>query len=96
MELDLYLKLEKCKFATKKIKYLDMIVQPRCLAMDPIKLDGITSWPTPTKPKDICSFLGFVNFYWHFIPDYSNIAHLLSKRTLPGLGIPPAKMPLTT
>ena len=43
MELDLHLKLEKCKFATKQVEYLGMIVQPRCLAMGPVKLDGIAS-----------------------------------------------------
>ena len=43
MELDLHLKLEKCKFATKEVKYLGIIVQSRCLAMDPIKLDGMAS-----------------------------------------------------
>ena len=51
-----------------------MIVKPGQLAMDPVKLDGIASWPTPTKVKDVCSFLGFANFYQRFIPDYSNVA----------------------
>ena len=73
-ELDLHLKLEKCKFAMDEVEYLGMIVKPGRLAMDSIKLDGIASWPTPTKVKDVRSFLGFANFYQHFIPDYSNIA----------------------
>ena len=63
MELDLHLKLKRCKFAAKEVKYLGMIVQPRHLVMDPVKLDGIASWPTSTKLKDVCSFLDFVNFY---------------------------------
>ena len=62
-ELDLHLKLKKCKFATDEVEYLGMIVKPGQLAMDPVKLDGIASWPTPTKVKDICSFLVFANFY---------------------------------
>ena len=73
-KLDLHLKLEKCKFATDEVKYPGMIVRPGQLAMDPGKLDGIASWPTPMKVKDICSFLGFTNFYWWFITDYSNVA----------------------
>ena len=76
-ELDLHLKLEKCKFATDEVEYLGMIVKPGQLAMDPVKLDGIASWPTPTKVKDVRSFLGFANFYRQFIPDYSNVARPL-------------------
>ena len=73
-KLDLHLKLEKCKFATDEVEYLRMIVKPGQLAMDPVKLNGIASWPTPTKVKDVRSFLGFANFYCRFIPDYSNVA----------------------
>ena len=76
-ELDLHLKLEKCKFTTDEVEYLRMIVKPSQLAMDPVKLDRIAGWPTPTKVKDVHSFLGFANFYQHFIPDYSNVAHPL-------------------
>ena len=76
-ELDLHLKLEKCKFTTNEVEYLGMIVKPGQLAMDPVKLDGIASWPTPTKVKDVHSFLGFANFYRRFILDYSNVARPL-------------------
>ena len=62
-KLDLHLKLEKCKFATDEVEYLGMIVKPSQLVMDPVKLDGIASWPTLTKVKDVRSFLGFTNFY---------------------------------
>ena len=74
MDLDLHLKLEKCTFAATEVEYLGMIVRPGQLAMDPVKLDGIAKWPSPTKVKDVRSFLGFANFYQHFIPDYSNVA----------------------
>ena len=62
-ELDLYLKLEKCSFATCKVEYLGMIVKPGSLAMDPVKVAGIADWPTPSTVKDVRSFLGFANFY---------------------------------
>ena len=54
--------------------------------MDPVKLNGIVQWPTPFKVKDVCSFLGFANFYCRFIPNYSTIAHPLinlTKKNLP-------------
>ena len=73
-ELDLYLKLEKCTFNASEAEYLDMVVKPGSLAMDPIKTAGIVDWPTPSTVKDVRSFLGFANFYHHFIPHYSDIA----------------------
>ena len=85
-KLDLHLKLKKCKFTTDEVEYLGMIVKPGQLAMDPVKLDGIASWLTPTKVKDVRSFLGFANFYRRFIPDYSNVARPLldlTKKNLP-------------
>ena len=52
-ELDLHLKLKKCRFATTEVEYLGMIIKPRQLTMDPVKLDGIASWPTPKKVRDV-------------------------------------------
>ena len=72
-KLDLHLKLEKCQFDILKVKYLGMIVKPGQLAMDLVKLNGIATWLTSTKVKEVCSFLGFANFYYQFIPDYSTI-----------------------
>ena len=86
VELDLHLKLEKCTFAATMIEYLGMIVKPGQLAMDPVKLNGIAQWPTPSKVKDIRSFLGFTNFYHQFIPNYSTLARPLinlTKKNLP-------------
>ena len=73
-ELDLYLKLEKCSFNISEVEYLRMIVKPGSLAMDPIKVAGIADWPIPSTIRDVWSFLGFENFYQHFIPHYSNTA----------------------
>ncbi len=45
--------------------------------MDPMKVCGVTEWPTPTKVKEVQSFLGFVNFYQKFIHNFSDITHPL-------------------
>jgi hypothetical protein len=49
--------------------------------MDPIKIAGIKNWPTPTKVKDVCSFLGFCNFYQPFIRGFAHLARPLNKLT---------------
>ena len=41
--------------------------------MSPEKIQTINDWPEPHKVKDIQSFLGFANFYHHFIFNYSDI-----------------------
>ena len=49
------------------------------------KVQVIQDWPEPQKIKDIQFFLGFTNFYQHFIPKYSKITvpltHLTHKGT---------------
>jgi len=55
-----------------------MIVGNGRVRMDPVKVQGITQWPTPACVKDVCSFLGFCNFYRAFISDFSNIAQPLN------------------
>lgn len=62
-ENDLFLKPEKCKFHTKEIEFLGLIASHNHLAMDPVKLDGIKTWPIPTTVKGVRAFIGFGNFY---------------------------------
>ena len=78
---NLYLQLLKCHFHKKKINYLRYVISHRHLEMDPIKVAGIADWPTPTKVKEVQSFLGFCNFYRRFIKDYSKIVWPLFKLT---------------
>jgi hypothetical protein len=68
---NLFLKPEKCHFHKKEVEYLGVIIGNRQVKMDSIKVKGITDWPTPTNLKELCSFLGFGNYYKDFIADYS-------------------------
>lgn len=80
-ELNLHLKLKNSWFSVKEVDFLGLILWPEEIAMDPAKLSGINDWPTPQKVKDVRSFLGFSNYYWRFIGNYSNIAHPLINLT---------------
>jgi len=64
---DLYLKPEKCVWEMVSVDYLGVILEKGVTHMDPIKISGIANWPIPKTVKDICSFLGFCNFYRAFI-----------------------------
>jgi hypothetical protein len=49
--------------------------------MDPTKIAGIKNWPTPSKVKDVCSLLGFCNFYCPFIRSFAHLAQPLNELT---------------
>jgi hypothetical protein len=77
-KLDLYLKPAKCTFETRKIEFLGVILEDGTVTMDPIKVAGVEEWKEPKTVKDIRKFLGFCNFYRHFIRDFLRIAKPLN------------------
>ena len=43
----LYLQKEKCEFEQTCIEYLRLIISEGKVEMDPVKVQGVTEWPTP-------------------------------------------------
>ncbi|KAI5117717.1 hypothetical protein M0805_006521 [Coniferiporia weirii] len=76
---DLYCKPEKCLFSVQEAEFLGMVITPNNINMDPVKLTGISDWPTPATIKQLHSFMGFCNYYRHFIPNFSNIVYPLNE-----------------
>ena len=76
---------KKCTFHTDSMEYLGHIIGQGGPHMDPAKVKTIQDWPEPQKVKDVQSFLGFANFYRHYIHNYSDIVvpltHLTQKNT---------------
>ncbi|QRW16907.1 Retrotransposable element Tf2 protein [Rhizoctonia solani] len=54
--------------------------------------EAVTSWPQPKMVKQVQAFLGFVNYLWQFIPNFSSVAcplhNLTKKETLWLWGMP--------
>ena len=61
-----------------KVEYLGLVIEEGKLSMDPGKLKGIQDWPIPTTVKQVRAFLGFGNFYQHFIWRFSELARPLN------------------
>ena len=74
----LYTKAEKCEFHSELVEYLGYILSHSSLTMSDNKIKITQDWPEPKKVKDIQSFLGFANFYYQFIFNYSDIVILLT------------------
>ena len=77
-ENDLYLKLEKAEFCIQWLVYLRMIIEPEKISMDPVKLEEIKAWPSPSTVKQVRQFFRFGHFYRKFIKEYSSITCLLN------------------
>jgi hypothetical protein len=48
------------------------------IKMDPEEITAVQDWEAPHNLKDICTFLGFANFYCHFARNYSKIVQPLT------------------
>ena len=77
VEHKLFFHPEKYKFYQRQIKYLRLVISENKVAMDPMKVTGVCDWPTPENWTDVQAFIGFINFYHHFIQDFSTIARPL-------------------
>jgi hypothetical protein len=62
-EHKLYLRPRKCEFKKTRIEYLGVIISHNKVKINPVKVAGVADWPTPTKKKEVQSFVGFINFY---------------------------------
>ena len=70
-ENKLFLHLEKYEFCKKQIECLGLVILENKVSIDLVKVAGVQEWPTLENKTDIQAFLGFVNFYWRFIWDFS-------------------------
>jgi len=76
---NLYFKQSKCDFNMEEISILGVVVGKGQVKMEQEKIKAVKEWKTPTKIKDVESFLGFANFYRRFIHNFSYTAKLLNE-----------------
>jgi len=60
---NLCFKRSKCNFNIEEIPILGVIVGKGQVKIEQEKIKAVKEWKTPTKVKDMESFLGFMNFY---------------------------------
>jgi len=56
----------------KEIPILGVVVSKGQVQMEQNKVKAVKEWKVPTKIKEVESFLGFTNFYWRFIQNFSH------------------------
>jgi len=70
-ENKLFLHPEKCEFYKQRIEYLGLVISENEVSIDLVKVAGVREWPTLENKMDVQAFLGFMNFHWRFIQDFS-------------------------
>ncbi len=78
---NLYFKPEKCTFHAPSMDYLGVILEKGVTRMDPVKIVGINTWPTPKNVTKVRRAVGFFNFYCPFIKGFAHIARPLHQLT---------------
>ena len=76
---NLYFKRSKCNFNMEEISILGVVIGKEQIQMEQEKIKAVKEWKTPTKVKDVESFLVFTNFYRHFIQNFSHTAKPLNE-----------------
>src|SRR6266480_4261223 len=66
----LYVKLSKCTFEVDTVNFLSFVISLHEIQMKNSCIKVILKWLEPTCIKNIQIFLGFTNFYQHFIEAY--------------------------
>ena len=60
-------KMSKCVFSQRQVKYLGHVISADGVATDPAKVQVVLDWPAPTSAKDLHSFLGLAGYSHRFV-----------------------------
>lgn len=72
-------KLSKCVFAQRQLRYLGHIISEAGVATDPDRIQAVLRWPSPSSIKELHSFLGLAGYYRRFVRHFGVISKPLTE-----------------
>ncbi|XP_063933135.1 uncharacterized protein K02A2.6-like isoform X2 [Zophobas morio] len=72
-EAGFVLKLSKCEFCKNEIKYLGYVISREDLKTNKDKIRAMLEAPRPRDVRQVKSFVGLVNYYSRFVPEFAGI-----------------------
>ena len=63
----------------EEILILGVVIKRGQVQIETNKVKAVKEWKTPTKIKEVESFLGFANFYKQFIKNFSHMVKPLNE-----------------
>lgn len=75
----LKVKLSKCAFFKKEVKYLGRVISCDWVSTDPDKVSAVANWPRPSSVSELRSFLGFASCYRRFVEGFAKKAAALHR-----------------
>ena len=67
----LKLKPSKCQILQREVLFLGHIVSELGAQPNPRLIESVEKWPVPTSRKEVQQYLGLVNYYRRFVPNFS-------------------------
>ena len=65
--------IDKCEFAKQRVNFLGFEVSGAQVQPLPKKLEAISEYPAPQKPKQLLGYLGALNFYRRSLPTIDGV-----------------------
>ena len=73
-EVNLKIKVTKCQFFTKEVKFLGFTISEEGMRMDEGRIESLKQMPYPENKKQLQAFLGACNYFRLFVKGFAEIA----------------------